>query len=505
MGCATLPENRAEPTYALVPKQDSRIRKGITTLRADNKIGKDDALFVLLDDGVDALAARLALISSAEQSIDLQYYLYHSDLSGSIMTSSLWKAANRGVRVRLLVDDMDLAGKDKGMAILSSHPNFSIRIFNPFTRGKIRATQFVTQFGDITRRMHNKSITVDGSISILGGRNIGDVYFGADPDVAFGDLDVIVSGKSVQEVSGSFDKYWNCEVSYPVELLTEYRGTEKDFEDVNKTIEKFRTENRESKYAVALRDSRILDLVDRRSKKIYKGKSVVLYDDPRKIVSDRSKGEYKLSVKLEPYFNKISKELVIVSPYFVPKSEGVDYLTGLVKKGVKVKILTNSLMSNDVKIVHSGYSRYRKDLLEGGVELYEADRNAANGEDVKKLKLHKKRSGVGSSSASLHAKFFVIDREETFIGSLNLDPRSVHENTEIGVVIVSPEMANDIASNFDENICKIAYKLTLEDGDIVWTRQVEGEEKVFHKEPGSSWWDRFLVSLMRLLPVESEL
>jgi putative cardiolipin synthase len=502
MACASLPENTSTANYSMPLPEHSTLSNGIFENHQRINLQDDEINMLLLDEGVDAFVARLSLINAAESSIDLQYYLYHSDLSGGLLTAALWKAAERGVRVRLLVDDMALNGKDNNVARLSAHPNFSVRIFNPFIRGKSRASQFVTQLGSITRRMHNKSFTVDHSISILGGRNIGDEYFGANPDVVFGDLDVAITGAAVDQIANSFDLYWNNQLSYPVELLVDYQATEISLVEVSQEIDTFLEENKNLPYIARLQKNQLVDLINNDQVKQYSGKAIILYDDPLKIVKSRDKKEYHLTPQLAPYMQSVKHELVIVTPYFVPGKEGIDFFEALIARGITIKILTNSLKSNDVSIVHAGYSNYRKKLLKMGVQLYEIDSKLFENipENYKKNK-----NRLGMSQASLHAKYFILDRKYAFIGSLNLDPRSFNENTEIGVIVDSNELADFLAESFDQNILKIAFELSLKDNDIVWKRVINNKIKTYHQEPYSSWWDRFTNGFMSILPVESQL
>ncbi|MFT5759661.1 MAG: putative cardiolipin synthase, partial [Alteromonadaceae bacterium] len=374
-----------------------------------------------------------------------------------------------------------------------------------FIRGKNRTGQLVTHFGAITRRMHNKSFTVDNTLSILGGRNIGDVYFGADPDVVFGDLDVAFSGPAVQQVSTSFDLYWNNQLSYPIELLNDYQATENDLTDVSKALKKFIADNKDNAYIKTLQQNNLVELLQNNGVKQYAGTAVVLYDDPLKIVKDRSKKEYQLAPQLSPYFESLEKELVIVSPYFVPGDEGILFFEELISKGIEVKILTNSFKSNDVGVVHAGYSKYRIRLLKMGVKIYEMDSGILTDNDRIRSKNKKTFNLSGISKASLHAKYFILDRRHTFIGSLNLDPRSFNENTEIGVVIDSKELANDLAVSFDDNIDKIAFELSLQENQLVWFKQRGDKTTSYYNEPYSTWWDRFVIGFLRLLPGESQL
>ena len=388
--------------------------------------------------------------------------------------------------------------------MLDSHPNIEVRIFNPFSRQSARFTQFVTRMGSVERRMHNKTFTVDNQATILGGRNIGNEYFEADPDLDFNDLDVLAIGPVAQEVSASFDKYWNSELAYPALVLKGKPPTPEEIAQERKKLEQFVAEEADSEYMQALRHSNLAENLRKNNIHFFWGEAVVIYDQPEKILHDFDKTEYHLSPQLQPYFQQLKKELIIFSPYFVPGKEGTAFLSQLSKRGVRVRILTNSLASSDVGIVHAGYSKYRKDLLRAGVELYEMNKNMTRKERKAK------KGKFGSSKASLHAKSFVFDRRQVFIGSLNLDPRAVLYNTEIGVVLTSSEMANEMGKWFDENIDQIAFRLELKKDKnglerIYWYGLENGRPQVFDTEPYAGFWRRFGAGFMSLLPIESQL
>ena len=501
-GCATLPKDFERPvSYAYTDTDDTRLGKS----RRDEKLAHPgESGFLLLGRGLDAFVARVLLAQSAERSIDVQYYLYHNDLTGLLLTDQLIKAANRGVRVRILVDDMDLAGRDLSVAVMDNHPNIEIRIFNPFSRKTGRTIQFVTRFGSVTRRMHNKSFTVDNQRTILGGRNIGDEYFDADPDLAFTDLDVLAIGSVVREVSASFDQYWNDELAYPASVLMGEPPTPEEIEEKYRQLDEFIEQQTDSAYIQSLRNSDLANKVRTDEVQFNWGKADVIYDEPEKIIYDFDKTKYHLAPKLKPYFEGVKDELIILSPYFVPGKSGTAFLGKLREQGVRVRILTNSLASNDVPIVHAGYAKYRKKLLRAGVELYEMNKKYTKKE-------RKKRKGkFGSSTASLHAKSFVFDREKVFVGSLNLDPRSFHHNTEIGVVFDSAEIAQEMGEAFDQKIDQVAFRLELQKDEegtevILWHGLVNGEPRVFNVDPYTSFWLRFKIGFMGLLPIESQL
>jgi putative cardiolipin synthase len=501
-GCATLPTEFEQPkSYAFVDTQETALGREIAGKVAAHP-GKSG--FHLLSNGLDAFVSRAVLAHFAERSIDVQYYLYHDDLVGRLFTHELLKAADRGVRVRLLVDDMDMEDRDLGAAALDAHPHIEVRIFNPFSRNVGRTSQFITRLGSVTRRMHNKSFTVDNQATILGGRNIGNEYFEADPDLAFGDLDVMGIGPVAQKVSASFDKYWNSVSAYPVSVFRDKPLPAGAVDRLRGALEQFVRQQKGSAYLQALENSSLAQRL-RADKVVFDwGEAHVIYDLPEKIQHSFDKTEYHLSPQLIPYLKGIEEELVMFSPYFVPGKEGTGFLCDLARRGVRVRILTNSLASNDVSIVHAGYAKYRKDLLRAGVELFEMNKKPTSEEQKEKRRLS------GSSKASLHAKSFVFDRRQVFIGSLNFDPRAWVHNTEIGVVFNQPAIATAMSEWVDRNIDKVAFRLELVDPEkgpekILWRGWADGEEKTFDTDPYTGFWQRLGIGFLGLLPIESQL
>ena len=502
-GCASLPPNTdRKQSFAYPDTVDTSLGKLVA---ADTNAHPGQSGFYLLPRGLDAFAARAALAYQAERSIDAQYYLLHSDLAGKLFLHALLQAAERGVRVRLLIDDMALSSdRDIGAAALDAHPNFEIRVFNPFGRNTSRALQFLTRFGEVTRRMHNKSFTVDGQVSILGGRNIGNEYFDADPTVAFADLDVMTVGPVVDEISSAFDLYWNSAASYPVATLVGDGPGRDLLAEATQFLDDYARKQRDSIYLTAVRESAVVDSMRDWRFDFDWGDARILYDNPAKIAAARNQQLLNMSAQLRLYTTEAETELLIISPYFVPGREGVANLVALAERGVQVRIVTNSLASTDVGAVHAGYSKYRKYLLRAGIELFEIDRTLSRAE-----RKEKKGSG-GSNKASLHAKTFIIDRQQVFIGSLNLDPRSIVENTEIGILLESPDVAVQIGDWFDQIAQHAAFRLALEQdrrGDEVirWYRQRGDTITVYDTEPNAGFWRRFGVGLLKLLPIESQL
>jgi len=501
-GCATLPDNTGRRyTTAMTNTDDTALGRTASKLRATHP-GLSG--FVPLSSGLDAFVARAVLARNAQSSIDAQYYLFHNDTTGNLLLGDLIEAADRGVRVRLLVDDMAMPDGDLGALLLDQHPNLEVRVFNPFSRKTIRTSQFATRFGSVTRRIHNKSFTADNQFTIVGGRNIGDEYFEANPELAFGDLDVLAVGPVVNRISASFDEYWNNALAYPIRTLTKNLLTPEEAAARSKLFAQALAAQESSQYVLAMENSDLADKLRNEEMTYYWGKAKVVYDSPRKLSEERSRTDLHLAPQLKTYFDNLDDELIIFSPYFVPGKEGVEFLSSLSGRGVRVCVVTNSLASTDVAAVHAGYAKYRKQLLRAGVELYEINEPLSR----------KERAGSGitgsSGKASLHAKSFVLDREQVFIGSLNLDPRSVVENTELGIVVSSPEMGRALSEWFDNNINNLAFRLELEPQagggeQIVWYGLEDGKRVTFTHEPYSGFWQRLGVGAMALLPVESQL
>jgi putative cardiolipin synthase len=352
--------------------------------------------------------------------------------------------------------------------------------------------------------MHNKSFTIDNVITIVGGRNIGNEYYDADPTLEFADLDVLAIGNVVKEVSDSFDMYWNSTLAYPAKTIIKKRPSEAELQQLEEKLMVFMKEQQTSDYITALLNSDLSNKLRDNDVTYFWGDADVVVDHPDKISSSRDASELHLMTQLAPYFDSIEKELIIISPYFVPGYEGVKFFKSLTDKGIRVKILTNSLSSNDVGIVHAGYAKYREDLLRNGVELYEMNKKLTRAQ-------RKDKKGVGGSSkASLHAKVFVLDRKQVFIGSLNLDPRSFYENSEIGLILNSTEIAANMAKEFDRDIEKHTFTLELkkdEDGheELLWHGYEDGNPVTFDVDPYTGFWRRFGVDFMGILPIESQL
>jgi putative cardiolipin synthase len=453
--------------------------------------------FSLVQHGENAFLARLAMIDLAEKTLDAQYYIWDSDTTGRILASRLMRAADRGVRVRILIDDNYQTGdKDFLLAALEGYPNIEIRLFNPITNRFWRTLSFLADFGRVNHRMHNKLLVVDNAVGIVGGRNIGDVYFGVRADYNYRDLDVLTSGPIVREISASFDMFWNSDWAIPVGATVEERPTEKDWKPM---LKRFEQTVSDTGYPYPIYQS--LDELHARLNQIRDNfiwaPGSVLVEPPSRVNTGPEIGV--IHNALSERINEVEREVLIESPYFVLPDRVIDRVRQLTARGVKVRALTNSAASNDVMAAHAGYVNTREKLLEAGAELYEL-RPDTNMERRWSILSDKSR-------AALHNKFIVFDRKSVFIGSFNLDPRSSTLNTEIGVMINSPEIASQAAKIMDEGISPgSAYQVTLvNDGRLVWTAENDGQKVQYDTDPETDIWERLLFDFIGILPIEDQL
>jgi cardiolipin synthase C len=496
-GCASVPVNypRSE-SFAYKDTDDTYLGEQI---RANFGADIEQTGVFPLDSGMRAFVARMAAIAVAERSLDLQYYIWRADSSGKLLMNQLLQAAERGVRVRLLLDDLDTQGKDAGLVRLDTHPNIEIRLYNVFGYRGSRGLGFAGDLRRLNHRMHNKSLTADNQLTIVGGRNIGNEYFDAAGDTGFSDLDVLAVGPLVTDVSNMFDLYWNSDMVVPVAAFTGAHDlTDEAMRDAQVRFEATINEELASPYIQAVHESQILDELRLSRMTFLWGSAQLIYDDPGKMDYEDISEATHLVPQLAPLFASARNELQVVSPYFVPGDKLVAYFADLEANGTRVRILTNSLAASDVGMVHAGYMRYRKDLLRAGVDLYEFKPDPAM--------LSANKRWTGSSSSSLHTKFMSADGKLVFVGSFNLDPRSVALNTEMGMLFENPELDQRMIGAFNEAVVTRAYQVQLDEaGDLVWIEYEDGQTLRYHKEPHTTAWQRFVVRFLSLVVPESML
>jgi putative cardiolipin synthase len=495
VACGSLPALEARSvSVALTDTHNTRLGRVLEPLVAAHP-GKS-AIYAL-QGARDAFAARAHLAQVAERSLDVQYYIWRTDMTGTLLLHALIAAADRGVRVRMLLDDNNTSGLDPVLAALDAHPNIEVRLFNPFVPRSPRWLSYLTDFGRANRRMHNKSFTADNQVTIIGGRNVGDEYFGATSDVLFTDLDVMAAGPVVHAVSEDFDRYWRSLSSYPVSLLLP-PGDLSTLTDLAPDHQGPTEQQSLAEYTGALRQTPFVRQLMESSLPLEWAATRMVSDDPAKGLGSAAPESLVLD-KLRAVVGKPASRLSLVSPYFVPSQVGVAFFSDLARRGVHVEILTNSLEATDVVAVHAGYAKRREALLASGVTLYELRRLAPG------LEQERKRFGMGSSSASsLHAKTFAVDQATAFVGSFNLDPRSANLNTEMGFVIESPTLAQRVHEAFEVRVPEDAYRVSLDgDGQLIWTEQQNGHQVRYDSEPGTTGLQRFWVWLLSLLPIDS--
>ncbi|SFM37048.1 phospholipase D family protein [Marinobacter zhejiangensis] len=500
-GCSSQPLVPPTPsTYAIADTSDTLLGEAIEQASA---LHGNQSGFRLLVNGLDAYAVRLLLMEAAEASIDVQTYLYHDDVTSQLFSHFLLRAADRGVRVRLLLDDFGHGGQEPMLAALASHPNISVRLFNPFSSRTLPYLDMLTDFSLKSRRMHNKTFTVDNQAAIIGGRNIGDTYFAADPITGFADLDVLGIGPFARKISTSFDTYWNHSLASPIGSL--WDGDEPTLEDTRQSLLTISQSEQAQTYLDRLRSLDILNELRQQQLQLNWATSEVVYDHPDKLLTDPDDDADHMAPELARLLQDSHSEALIISPYFIPGDGLVRKFADWNATGARVLVLTNSLAANDVAAVHAGYANYREDLLASGTELWELKPRpiASTGN----------KSPFGSSRASLHAKTMVFDRRYVFVGSMNLDPRSVDLNTEIGAVIDSDTMAANAAEGFLEVLPAFAWRLQLEEqpgvfgtsNELIWLDEQQSPPVIVSEgqEPEAGVWRRFQAWFIGLLPVES--
>jgi len=454
--------------------------------------------FRLLVEGTEAFVARMQGARMAERSIDVQTYIWHADLTGRYLAWQLLESADRGVKVRLLVDDMDARARSEQFAALSTHPNIEVRVFNPFASrdGTLNLiSEGARNFKRINRRMHNKTWIVDNRFAIVGGRNLGDEYFGASSEVNFVDLDFGMVGPVVRDASASFDRYWNSPSAYPLESLHTGGIDPHALGKMRHRLATQADEAKDSRYAQALRgDAAIARLASGEVPMEWSANYQFIADDPLKItMKKRDVHRAAVSAVLLPAMRESKSALDVISPYFVPGDKGSTGLVNTARDGAQVRILTNSLAANDVAAVHGGYSRYREKLLKGGVQLWELKPLAGSTTD---------KSLFGSSGASLHTKGLSIDRKTLFVGSYNLDPRSTWLNCEQGVLVESPALVTQFRAIFEAQTAgSHAWRVTREAGELRWA----DDQGVTSKEPQTSFAQRMQAWFARVLRIDAQL
>lgn len=502
--CATLPPGSGEPreaSRAFDQPLATALGKSAARLARAHPGRSGVRLFPR---GSDGLLLRAQMIERAQRAVDIQYFIFVEDDTGKVLLDALLRAAERGVRVRMLVDDFNLARNAQTRATLAAldhHPNLEVRIFNPLNyRGDLpvlHQLDLLMSAPRINHRMHNKLFVVDGAIALVGGRNVADEYFEiGSPPVRFGDFDLAVVGPVVPGLAQSFDAFWNSPLSVPQAALA----------GAPPPLHETRAELREDNAAVQFRDlaRRIASgeplegLLDSRLPFAW-GSATVVADPPEKADATRARPFISpTEAAIMSRANDVQREVMIISPYFVPGADGLAALLRLRERGVAVRVLTNSLASTDVPAVHTAYRRYRLPLAEAGVELYEV--RPIPGQPRERSALG---SGASGAPFALHAKAYVFDRKTVFLGSANLDPRSLAVNTEVGLLIECPELARQVLERFDVfALSANSYRVQADHGTLHWRASVDGRVVEWTDEPDTTPRQRLTVDLLSLVPAE---
>jgi len=504
-GCTTRPpvsDYPRTPSYAITSPQETALGK---TLARSARAHSDQSGFKLIPNGSDAFMMRIALVEAAERSIDLQYFSTHDDTTGELLLETLLHAADRGVRVRMLLDDWNLDDFRAGVAALNTHPNIEIRVFNPYSTNDQSIFAYVgnafSRRDQFTRRMHNKALIADNEVAIMGGRNLGDEYFGASADVNFRDMDVLTAGPITGKISNSFDRYWNSAESYPVEALNLPESDGPEIARLREELRRHWMEVKQSPSGKRLYEKSLTKQLQNGEVPLVWAKAELAADKPGKIEQPSDESDSKPEIKLDQLVNNAQAEFIIITPYFVPLDSGVEWLTSLTGRGVAVRIATNSLASTDMIPAEAGYSHYRRPLVAGGVQLYELKSDLTEPSHRTMFK--------GSSQSGLHAKLYVIDRRDLMIGSFNLDPRSINLNTEQVLVIHSAELAGQVVKMFETIVSpSVSYHVTLEggaDSGLIWITQENGQEVRYHSDPQAGVWRNVTSRFFSILPIDDEL
>jgi putative cardiolipin synthase len=514
-GCASLPLNTPRTSTTALPQPEETSLWRRIQPQLDSHPG--DSGFYLLPSGIDAFVARILLIDAAERTLDMQYYIFHGDVTPKLVVDRMLAAADRGVRIRLLVDDWNITGKDFVLAMIDVHPNIEVRVFNPVAGSRSsflsRPFHYLFGAGRIKNRMHNKAFIVDNTVAIVGGRNIGDEYFQAEHDVNFEDIDLMALGPIAREVSAAFDEYWNYELAIPIQAFVSREPTTGDVQKARRTLDEHREALKATEYGRKLRESDLLKRLEAGRLPVVWAQGEVLYDRPRRVnASGPPDPSNSMGPRLREIIEEAQSEALLISPYFVPGEAGVKMFAKMRDRGVTVKILTNSLASNDVPVAHGGYARYRKNLLRMGVDLFEL--RPVPGQRDKKD--HTQMGG--SSGAALHAKTFILDRQVLFVGTLNLDPRSVWFDTQNGISVRSETLAGQAARLFEESTSmRRAYQVRFktsskeiegmpsDDIGLEWVTEENGKEVRYFHEPKTGLWRRISVKVLSLVAPEKML
>ncbi len=458
--------------------------------------------YQMLYDPMDAISARLLLINRAQKSLDLQYYIWSNDSVGALMCHALLQAADRGVKVRLLLDDNNTKGVDALLLALAQHPNIEVRLFNPFVHRKLRSIDYVFDFKRTNRRMHNKTFIADGQFAIIGGRNISNQYFDAGDSFQFSDIDVLLAGQVMQDISSSFDNYWNYQAAYPVQRMVKAYNHRLTLPGLRLQLEKHVQQDKVKQYLAQAKYDMLFEDWLKTETPFQWVNAHLVQDAPEKINTKANRAEH-LTFQLQHALGEPRQQVDMVSAYFVIDAKGKQRLADLSRQGVKIRILTNSYAANDVKVVHAFYAKNREFLLKHGIELYEFMPVIKNYNLWRKRSKRKLIDLKGTSDASLHAKMLTVDRQQVFVGSFNFDLRSANLNTEIGIILDSPALASQVSEEISRNILNVSYRVHLDEkGKLLWDESTPAGIVTHPSEPDLNPVTKTGLKMISLLPLD---
>lgn len=487
--CTSVPFETSRPDEKALPPFQPVVNRLQTTFETD--LVGNEVVLAPLGDGNDALGARLRMIEQAKRSIDIKTFLIKPDTAGALIWLALYNAAERGVRIRLLYDDVFTSASDAQIATLDAHTNVEIRTFNPLSRNSTRAVNFLLDFKRVNRRMHNKAFLVDGAAAIIGGRNIANEYFQIETKAEFADFDVFVAGASVKHLSDAFDIYWNDEWSVPIERFT--TGDAEALSEASQALRETANTPEAQIFERAVKSTYLSDLRTGRSP-FFRGTARVVVDQPQKLRKPPGIGPFDVGNAFYNTLLRAERDVLVITPYFVPETYGAEVFEALAARGVHVRIVTNSLASTNHAYVYGGYAKYRNRLLKSGIDVFEVRSDAPS-----------ILEGVDTPIV-LHSKLAIVDGQTLFVSSTNVDPRSIRQNSEIATIIESPDLAQEILSRFNAEIGDYVFQvLQGPDGDPVWQYNGQKTKQKFTRAPNATVFMKLVAALAAWLPIEQQL
>lgn len=501
--CCSLPvQQPIIPSYHQPDTGQTALGLLSSQLRQDARSPLQQTGYQLLYDPIDAISGRLLLINRAQKSLDLQYYIWQNDHVGALMCSALLQAADRGVKIRLLLDDNNTKGLDAILLALAQHPNIEVRLFNPFVHRRIRMIDYVFDFKRTNHRMHNKMLVADGQFAIIGGRNISNEYFDAGDTFQFSDIDVLLTGQVMPDISRSFDRYWNYRAAYPVQRMVRLRNAQLNLQSLRLQLERHVQQDSVKQYLAQAKAGLVFENWLQGEPAFVWVNAQLVQDAPEKIDKDADPTQH-LTFQLQHAIGKPLQQVDLVSAYFVVDDKAKKRLAELSRQGVKIRILTNSYAANDVKIVHAFYAKNREFLLKQGIQLYEFLPVIKNYNLWHRRSKRKLIDIKGTSDASLHAKMLSVDKQQVFIGSFNFDLRSANINTEIGIILDSPELAIQVSDEIERNILNVSYRVYLdEQGHLRWEESTPAGTVTHPREPDLNPVRKMGLKMVSLLPLD---